>query len=448
MKVSSEKIEGSQVLLNVEVDPEEMEEAIKKSYHRLGAKTTVPGFRKGKAPPEMLERYHGKEAFIEDAAEHLLPEVYDRALDEQEVEAIAQPQIDILQANPLSFKATVPIRPTAELADYSGIRVEQEEFTVEDEEVTETLERIRSVQTPWEPVERPAQFDDLLSIDVKGMVEENAVIDEKEAAYLMSPDPANALPGFAEKLEGATKGEERAFTLVLPEDRGEMSGKECNFTVVINEIKAKSFPDLDDEFVKGLGQDVETLDALKEKIASDIKARKEEEARSRLEENAIEALVALAQAEFPEVLIQGEIERLMEERERYFGDRERLKKYLESIKKSEEELRNELRPTAERIVVRSLVLHKFADAEGVAVSPAEVDAEVDSMLQNASDEAIRKAIDSPATRETIRRNLFIRSAVARLVEIATGGQVSQTGEEEPVESPAKEEGDDNGDATE
>jgi trigger factor len=194
MKVSSEKIAGSQVVLNVEVEAEEMEEAIKKAVRRLGAKTTVPGFRKGKAPPEMLERYIGKESFVEDAAEHLLPELYDRAIEEQEVDAIAQPQIDVLQVNPLSFKATVPIRPTVELGDYHEIELKQEEVTVADEEVAETLDRIRSVQTPWEPVERPAQSGDLLSIDVKGTVEDRVVIEEKEAAYHLSPDPANALP--------------------------------------------------------------------------------------------------------------------------------------------------------------------------------------------------------------------------------------------------------------
>jgi trigger factor len=448
MKASSEKIEGSQVVLNVEVDAEEMEEAVKKAYRRLGAKTTVPGFRKGKAPPEMLERYYGKEAFIEDAAEHLLPEVYDRAIDEQEVDAIAQPQIDVTQVNPLSFKATVPIRPTAELGDYHDIKLELEEVTVADEEVGEALERIRNAQTPWEPVDRPAQSGDLLAIDVTGTVEDKTVIDEKEAPYHLSPDPTNALPGFAEKLEGAEKGEERDFSLTLPEDRGDMGGKECSFRVVVHEVKVKNLPELDDDFAKGLGQDFETLEALREKIAAEIKARKEAEARSRLEESAIEALVGLTRTEFPEILVQNEADRLMEERERYFGDRERLRTYLESIKKTEEELRSELRPAAERVVVRSLVLHEFAAAEKTEVSPAEVDAEVEGMLQNASDESIRKAIDSPNTRETIRRNLYIKNAVDRLVEIATGVQASQTGEEEPATSQAKEEGDENGDAAE
>jgi trigger factor len=250
MKVSSEKIEGSQVVLNVEVEEAEMEAAIKKAYHRLGAKTTVPGFRKGKAPHEMLERFYGKEAFVEDAAEHLLPEVYDQAIDEQEVDAIARPQIDVVQINPLSFKATVPVRPEVELADYHEIKLEPEEVTVTEEEAAEVLEKIRDMQAPWVPVERPAQFNDLLAINVEGTVEGNVVIDEKEGLYQLLPDPPNAIPGFAEQLEGAEKGEERVFALTLPDNRGEFSGKECNFKVLVNEIKEKSLPELDDEFAK------------------------------------------------------------------------------------------------------------------------------------------------------------------------------------------------------
>ena len=121
MKASSEKVEGSQVILNIEVDEEEMEKAIQKAYRRIGAKATIPGFRKGKAPTSMLERYIGREALIEDAAEHLLPEVYDKAIQDQDIDAIAQPEIEVIEVNPLSFKATIPVRPTIELGNYHQI---------------------------------------------------------------------------------------------------------------------------------------------------------------------------------------------------------------------------------------------------------------------------------------------------------------------------------------
>lgn len=448
MKVSTDKIEGSQVVLNIEVDAEEMESAIKKAYHRLGAKTTVPGFRKGKAPPEMLERYFGREALVEDAVEHLLPEVYDRAIQEQEVDAIAQPQVEVLQIDPLSFKATVPVQPTIELDDYHQVKFEQETVVVTEEEEAEALEKIRYMQAPWTPMERRAKSGDLLAIDVEGTVEGEVVINEKEGWYQLSPDLPNALPGFAEQLEGAEKGEERVFTLTLPAEQGESGGKECSFKVLVNEIKEKKLAEMDDDFAKSLGQGLETLDSVKEKIAADLRSRKEMEAKNNLEEKAIKALVDLARAEFPDIMVQNEIDHLISERERHFGDRHGLEDYLNSLKKTQEEFRNELRPMAERIVLRSLVLQRFAELEGIEVSAADIDAEVENMMQYASDEGVRRLFDSSSARESLGRNLFIRKAIDRLAEIATAGEASVASEEESVVSPAKEEEDENGDATE
>ena len=448
MKVSIDRIEGSQVVLNIEVDAEEMESAIKKAYHRLGAKTTVPGFRKGKAPPEMLERYFGREALVEDAVEHLLPEVYDRAIQEQEVDAIAQPQVEVLQIDPLSFKATVPVQPTIELDDYHQVKFEQETVVVTEEEEAEALEKIRYMQAPWTPMERPAKSGDLLAIDVEGTVEGEVVINEKEGWYQLSPDLPNALPGFTEQLEGAEKGEERVFTLTLPAEQGESGGKECSFKVLVNEIKEKKLAEMDDDFAKSLGQGLETLDSVKEKIAADLRSRKEMEAKNNLEEKAIKALVDLARAEFPDIMVQNEIDHLMSEQERHFGDRHGLEDYLNRLKKTQEEFRNELRPMAERIVLRSLVLQRFAELEGIEVSAADIDAEVENMMQYASDEGVRRLFDSSSARESLRRNLFIRKAIDRLAEIATAGEASVALEKESVVSPAKEEEDENGDATE
>jgi len=448
MKVLTDRIEGSQVVLNIEVDAEEMESAIKKAYHRLGAKTTVPGFRKGKAPPEMLERYFGREALVEDAVEHLLPEVYDRAIQEQEVDAIAQPQVEVLQIDPLSFKATVPVQPTIELDDYHQVKFEQETVVVTEEEEAEALEKIRYMQAPWTPMERPAKSGDLLAIDVEGTVEGEVVINEKEGWYQLSPDLPNALPGFAEQLEGAEKGEERVFTLTLPAEQGESGGKECSFKVLVNEIKEKKLAEMDNDFAKSLGQGLETLDSVKEKIAADLRSRKEMEAKNNLEEKAIKALVDLARAEFPDIMVQNEIDHLMSEQERHFGDRHGLEDYLNRLKKTQEEFRNELRPMAERIVLRSLVLQRFAELEGVEVSAADIDAEVENMMQYASDEGVRRLFDSSSARESLRRNLFIRKAIDRLAEIATAGEASVALEKESVVSPAKEEEDENGDATE
>lgn len=446
MKVSTDKIERSRVVLNIEVEADEMESAIQQAYRRLGAKTAVPGFRKGKAPPAILEQYFGRDALVGDAAEHLLPEVYDRAILEHGVDAIAQPEVEVVQVDPLVFKATVPVRPTIELGDYGQINLVPETVEVADGEVAEALERIRYLRAPWEPVERPAKAGDLLAIDVEGTVGGKTVVDEKGGMYQLSPDSSSGLPGFAEQLEGVCKGEQREFTLTLPQEQGEFGGQECAFKVAVNEIKQKDMPELNDEFAKSLGQGVDTLEALREKLAVDLKARKEQEARSDLEEKAMKALVDLAQVEFPDIMVQHEVDHLVAERRQYFGSGQGLENYLSGINKTEEEFRSELVPMAERIVIRSLVLQKFAELEGVEVGAAEIDAELEHMKQKASDEGLRQFLDSPAARESLARNLFIRKAADRLVETATGGEVSVSLEEEPVASSAKEEEGENGDA--
>jgi len=447
MKVSADKVEGSQVVLNVEVEAEEMEKAVQQAYRRLGARANIPGFRKGKAPSAILEQYFGKDALVEDAAEHLLPEVYDRAIKEHEVEAIAQPQVEVLQIDPLAFKATVPVRPTVELGDYHQIKFALEEVVVAEEEVAEALERLRFAQAPWEPVERAAQLNDLLAIDVEGTIQDKTVINEKGGWYQLSPDSSTAIPGFAEKLEGVEKGEERAFTLTLPIEQGEYGGQECSFKVLVNEIKQKNLPELDDEFAKSLGQSLESLDSLKERVAADLKSRKELEARSNLEGKAVEALIGLAHLEFPDIMVQQEIDHLITERKRYFGNQGGLENYLSSVNKTEEEFRGELKPVAERIVIRSVVLQRFAELEGIEVSAADIDAELKHLRQHASDEKVRQLLDSSSARESLGRNLFIRKAVDRLFEIVTAGDTSVSSGEESLATSTKEEGDENGDAT-
>ena len=416
-----------------------MEGAIEQAYRRLGAKTTVPGFRKGKAPRAMLERYYGREAFVEDAAEHLLPEVYDRAIREHGVEAIAQPQVEVLQVEPLSFKATVPVTPTVELGDYTQIKFESETVEVTDEDVADALEKIRYMQGVWEPVERPAKDGDLLSIEVEGTVEGKSVVDQKEGWYHLAPDEPVGVPGFAEKLDGVEKGEERQFTLTLPEDYEQYGGQDCDFKVRVNEIKQKKLPELDDELAKSLGQGQETLDALKEKVAADLRSRKEWVAREKLEEKALEALVDIVKVEYHDVLVQTEVERLMAERERNLGDRQSLDDYLSRVGKTEQEYKEELRPMAERIVVRSLVLQRFAELEGVEVSADDIGAEVERITERASDERLREALSSTPFRESVGRNMFVRKALDRLLEITTGEALGVGSSEESAVSVVKEE---------
>jgi trigger factor len=221
----------------------------------------------------------------------------------------------------------------------------------------------------------------------------------------------------------------------------ELAGQECNFKVLVNDIKQKNLPDLDDEFAKSLGRGIETVSALKEKILADIRGEKERIEKRKLEDKAIGALVAISRLEYPDILLQDEIDHLIEERKQYLGEKDSLENYLKNAKKTVEEFRNELKPAAEDIIKRSLVLDKLIEVEKIELDDSEVDAEVERVIQGANnDERVRQLFSSPSGRQSLKRNLHIRKSIDRLVDIAT--RVEET---TPLEG--KEGGKDNGEPT-
>ncbi len=177
MKITNEKIENSQVFLTIEMEPAEVEKSLEKSYHRLVKKTRIPGFRQGKAPRPVLERYIGKESLLQDALNNLVPEAYTEAIKEQEIEAFAQPHIEITQTVPLVFKATVPLRPEIKLEDYHLIQVKPEDVVeLTDEDVSAAIEQLRHQHATWEPVERQVDLSDLVILDIESHIEDRPFI--------------------------------------------------------------------------------------------------------------------------------------------------------------------------------------------------------------------------------------------------------------------------------
>ena len=425
MKTSKEKIENSQVVLNVEIEPAEVERELDLAYRRLVKKASIPGFRRGKAPRAMLEHYMGKEALLKEALDHLVPRAYDQAIQEEGVEAITQPQIEITQTDPVTFKATLPLRPTVELGNYQQISIPPEPVEVADDEVNRVIEELRQQHAPWEPVERPIKFGDLVTIDVVGNVDENPVLDRKDLQFQALQDLPFPMPGFAEKLEGLEKGQGKEFSISFPADYGtsELAGKECLFKVLISEIKEKKLPELNDEFAKSVGEGFETIDSLRERVASNLWLMAEEGARRRYEEKVIDAALELAQVEFPPLLVEHDIDRLIAEQERELREnRVSLEEYLRSRQKTEEELREELRPMATKRVRQSLVLTKVAEEEGIEVTEEEIDGEIEAMAEGVGErgEELKKQFNSPPVRQSLKDVIVTRKTVKRLLEIASG----------------------------
>ena len=425
MKVTNEKTENSQVFLTIEMEPAEVEEALEKAYHRLVRKTNIPGFRKGKAPRAILEHYIGKENLLEDALNNLIPQAYERAIKEQEIDAFAQPHIEVTQTAPVVFKATVPVRPTVQLGDYHHIQVKPEPVELTEDSVNEVMEKLRHQQATWEPVERPVDFDDLVVLDIESNIEGEPFINQKGVQYQVRRDFPAPVPGFAEQLPGMKKDEDKEFRLQIPSDypRGELAGKEPSFRVRVTEIKQERLPELNDELARQINPDFETLDILRERVSTDLRQQAEEKAKINFEEKVIQEVVDLAQVEFPPILLEMEIDRLVNEQaSRLQMGGHRLEEYLSRLKKKEAELREELQPIATKRVTSSLVLGKVAEEEKIEVSDSEIDTEIEEMLKNVAEnkDKLRESLNTPQSRESVKQLLFSRKTVQRLVEIAKG----------------------------
>ncbi len=428
MKVTNEKTENSQAFLTIEMEPAEVEESLEASYHRLVKKTNIPGFRKGKAPRAILERYLGKEGLLEDALNNLLPKAYENAIKEQKIEAIAQPHIEIAQTDPVVFKAVVPLVPTIELGDYHHIQVTPESVELTEDDVNTAIEQLRHQQATWEPVDRPVDFGDLVVLDVESNIEGKPFINQKGVQYQVLRDVLLPAPGFAEQLSGMKRGDEKEFKLQFPSDysRDELAGKEPSFKVKVTEIKQERLPELNNEFASGISPDFKTLDSLRERVSTNLRLRAEERARIDFEERVIEAVVDLSQVEFPPVLVEAEIDRLLSQQARRWQmDNKGLEEYLRSINKTEEELREELRPPATKRVTQSLVLGRITEEEKIEVSDAEIDTEIENMTKNADEDKrdeLHGFLNTPQARESIKQTLMTRKTIQRLVEIAKGSE--------------------------
>jgi len=439
VKVTNEKIEDSQAFLSIEMEPAEVEESLEESYHRLVKKTDIPGFRKGKAPRAILERYLGKESLLEEALSNLLPKACDKAIKEQKLEAIVQPHIEVAQTDPVIFKAVVPLRPTIKLGDYHHIQVTPEPVEVSEDDVSAIIERLRHQQAAWEPVERPVGFNDLVVLDIESSVEDKPFINQKGAQYQVIQNYSFPVPGFAEQLVGMERDEEKEFRLQFPSDypKGELAGKEAWFKVKVIEIKQEVLPELNDELAKEIDPKFKTLDSLREQILADLRLRAEEKARIDFEERVVEAMVDVTQVEFPPVLIEMEVDRLLNQRlQRWQTGGSGLEEYLSRINKTEEEIREELRPPATKRTVWSLVLGEVTRAEKIEVGDSEIDTEIKNMTKDTEEgkkDELEGFLNTPQARESIKQTLMTRKTIQRLVEIAKGSNIS-------IETIRKEEG--------
>lgn len=422
MKVSNEKVENCQVSLNIEAEADEMGKSLDEAYHRLVNRTSIPGFRKGKAPRAILEQHVGKDSLLKEALERLIPQLYKQAVESEKIDPIAGPQIELTQNDPLIFKAIVPLKPEVKLGDYRNIKLKPEPIKIGDKELEAAIESLQQEHAILLPIKRSVQLGDFVTISIEASVEGKPFLNHKDLVYEVGDNPSFPLPGFASNLQGVKKSEEKAFSLKIPADYRieEFRGKECAFKVMVTEIKKKQLPDLDDEFAQSCNY--ADLTQLREQITADLRARAKEKSRLELRRKTVDVVVEGSSVDYPPILEDREIENLLNDEARHLGYRE-VEDYLNRINKTEVELRRALRPIAKKRVTNSLVLSKVSEEEKIEIATSEVDNKVEEMVGKAEDkEKIQRLLALPQVRESIAESLRTEKTIDRLVQIVSESQ--------------------------
>jgi len=429
MKVTAENIDNCQVVLNIEAEVDEVDKSLDEAYKKLVKKVSIPGFRKGKAPRDIMEQHIGKLALLDEALESLVPQLYKQAIESQKLEPIASPQLEITQMEPVTIKAVVPLKPEVKLGDYSSIKLETEVVKVSKKEITDAMEQIREEQGAWIPVDRPVELDDLITMDIVAHVEDKKWLDHKGIAYEVDKDSLSPVAGFALQLQGFEKNQEKQFSMTIPDDHQMegFRGKECNFEVTVTELKEKQLPELDDELASNAGY--ASLADMKKKVTANLKDRAEAKSRSELGQKAIDALVEMSEVNYPPVFEEEEIDGLLREQAQRFGFKE-LADFIKRTNRTEEELKQELSPIARKRLSQGLTLEKLTEVEKIEVDTSEVDNRIDEIVNSSDDQTQAKQFLSlDQVRQSLERSLLTEKTIDRLVKLATSSDENTTKEE-------------------
>lgn len=418
--------------MEIEVEQERLEGALEKAVRKVAQQVRIPGFRPGKAPRNVVEGMVGRPLLLQEAIEDLLPTVYTEALEEQEIDAIGEPEIDLKSTEPLVVTAMVPVRPTVDIGEYASLRVPRDEAVATPDRIEQAMVDVRRRYATLEPVDRSIEWDDTVRVDVSVTVEGQGEPHVEEGAeFRVSRDGTISLPGFLDQLIGLERGGPHEFEFALPDDYDaqELAGKTASYTVTVQEVKQEVLPDLDDDFARSLDEEgIETLDELQERIEENVRIRVEAEAEAAYRDEVLDLLLATSELDYPEVLVEREIDRMVDEQSNHaFHERETFDQWLEAIGQTEEEVRGALRDDAELVLRRSLVMGELADRESVEPSEQDIQSEMDDLVEQMTGGStdleeraqLRGLLDTEETRGQISSRLLIAKTLERLVEIAS-----------------------------
>ncbi len=418
-----EKIENNVASLEIKVSPEDFGKAMQRAYKKNVKRFNIPGFRKGKAPMKVIELHYGEGVFYEDAFDFVFPDAYRAAIEKNELEPVAQPDIDIETINKkdgLVIKAEVAVKPEVTLGEYKGIEVEKREVNVTDEDVEKELERMQNQNARLITVEdRPVKKGDITIIDFKGYVDGEAFEGGEAQNYSLEIGSNQFIPGFEKQLVGAEKEKEVKVEATFPEDyhAKELAGKNTIFEVKVNEIKEKEIPALDDEFAKDVSE-FDTLEELKEDIKKNMEEQKEHEIKHEIEDAIIEKVVENAQMTIPDAMVEEEVKRTLNQFDYQLRSQGiTLEDYFKYTNIEEKQFKDSLKGDAKKKVEADLTLEKIIEEEKIEATDEEVQQELEDMAKQYGQEVEKlKETLGDSQMEYIKNIIKRRKCIAFLVE--------------------------------
>ena len=435
---------GSRVALEIEVPPPEVDRHFATAYTHLAQRTRVPGFRPGKAPRHLIDRYAGRASVVAEAIDHLVADSYDAAIDQTDLIPIDQPDVqidagEVNEGSPVRFTATVSVRPEVTLGDYKDYAFDIDRKPVTDGDVDAVLTEMREGQATLRPIDgRAAQNGDVAAVKFQGTIDGKPFEGGSADRLPVVIGEGRMIAGWEEQLIGMGIGDTKAFDMTFPDDYRveDLRGKQAHFDVELLDLRERILPELDDEFASAVGE-VETVEALKAEIREALETRNEAESRHLFGDRIIDYATANATVDLPEVMIANEVEIMRDElRARLAQQRIGLDQYLALAKQSPEDLLAELREPASRRVKTLLVLSAIAEREGIDASDAEIDAEAADQLSRYGDEPkLREYLGSRRGRSYLRMTLRNQKLVEHLINRKLGTDIpSDAGEETPAEA--------------
>ena len=425
MECKVEKTENAnEVKLNVTIEAEKFDEAIKKVYFKSAKYFNIPGFRKGKAPMNIVEKYYGKEIFYEDAFNEVVPEELEKAVEENKLQVVSRPDIEVTQigqGQDLIFTAVFQTKPEAELGKYKGVEIKKIEYKVTDEDIEHELGHMQEHNSRLISVEdRPVEKGDIANINFEGFVDGVAFEGGKAENHDLEIGSNTFIPGFEDQIIGMKIDEEKDIKVKFPDEyfSKDLAGKDATFKVKVNEIKKKELPTLDDEFAKDVSE-FDTLKELKESIKEKQQKQNDERAKYETQDAVMKAVCENVKVDIPSGMIETETENMikdMEQRLAYQGLK--LDQYLQMMGKTREEMQKEYEPQAIEAIKSRLAIEAVIKAEKIEVADIDVEEKMKEMAKNYGRENDEEFMKNENVRNYIKQGLESEKALEFLVENA------------------------------